>query len=123
MRSYTVAVAALALGAEPKWLDNVLSHHRVRGVPRKKQGIQRQIPPDALLTIAVARALIETLNLPIEKALSIADRLVESPLSSVELPPLVVHADVRGISSRLNERLADAVEGAARPLRGRPKTV
>ena len=122
MRSYTVVVAALALGVDVKWLDNVLSHHPVRGVPRKRQGIQRQIPPDSLLIIAVARALIETLSLPIGRALAIADRLVESPASSVDLPPLAVHADVRGISARLHEQLADAVEGAARLPRGRPKS-
>jgi hypothetical protein len=122
VRSYTVVVAALALGADTKWLDNLLSHHQVRGVPRKKQGIQRQIPPDSLLIIAVARALIETLSLPIGRALTIADRLVESPASKVELPPLAVHADVRAISARLHEQLADAVEGAARLPRGRPKS-
>lgn len=122
MRAYTVAVAALALNADAKWLDNLLSHHQVRGVARKKQGIQRQIPPDSLLVVAVARALIETLSLPIGKALTIAERLVESPVSSVEIPPLELRANVRAISARLHEQLADAVEGAARLPRGRPSS-
>lgn len=122
MRAYTVVVAALALKADVKWLDNLLSHHLVRGVPRKRQGIQRQIPPDSLLIIAVARALIETLSLPIGKALSIADVLVNSPASSVALPPLVIQADVRAIASRLHDHLADAVEGAAKLPRGRPRS-
>lgn len=122
LRAYTIAVAALALEADVKWLDNLLSHHQVRGVARKKQGIQRQIPPDSLLVIAVARVLIESLSLPIGKALEVASRLVGSPASSAELPPLLVlHADVRAIADRLQERLADAVEGAAKRPRGRPR--
>lgn len=120
LRAYTIAVAALALDADIKWLDNLLSHHPVRGVVRKRQGIQRQIPPDSLLLIAVARALIEALSLPIGKALEVADRLIDSPESGAELPLLIVRADVRAIAARLHERLADAVEGAANRPRGRP---
>jgi hypothetical protein len=121
VRSYTIVVAALALETDVKWLDNLLSHHQVRGLARKKQGIQRQIPPDSLLVIAVARVLIATISLPIGKALELADRLVESPNSTIDLSSLTVSADVRAIGTRLQERLADAVEGAARLPRGRPR--
>lgn len=120
MRAYTIGVAALALECETKWLDNLLSHHRVAGVARKKQGIQRQIPPDSLLIIAVAQALIETLAIPISKALEVALLLIQAQGTAV-LPPVSLRLDVREIAARLHDRLADAVEGAAHLRRGRPK--
>ena len=121
MRAYTIAVAALALECDTKWLDNLLSHHRVPGVARKKQGIQRQIPPDSLLIIGVARALIDSLAVPIGRALELSVQLVELQ-GSVDVPPVSLQIDVRRITSRLHDRLADAVEGAAHMPRGRPKT-
>ena len=120
MRAYTVGVAALALESDPKWLDNLLSHHHVPGVPRKRQGIQRQIPPDSLLVIAVAQSLIEALSIPIARALELAIELVESQ-GTAEAPPATLRVDVRAIATRLHERLADAVEGAANLRRGRPR--
>ena len=120
MRAYTIAVAALALECDTKWLDNLLSHHSVAGVARKKQGIQRQIPPDSLLIIAVAQSLIDTLSIPIAKALALAAQLIQAQ-GEVAIPPVSVKLDVRGIASRLHDRLADAVEGAAHMRRGRPK--
>ena len=122
MRAYTLAVAALALDADPKWLDNMLSHHRVPGVARKKQGIQRQIPPDSLLIIAVAQVLIERLSMPIARALELAGQMVRSQGAS-EIPPVTLIADLRVIAARLQDRLADAVEGAAEMRRGRPPSV
>lgn len=121
MRVYTIAVAALALEADVKWLDNLLSHHHVPGVARKKQGIQRKIPPDSLLIIAVARTLIASLQVPIGKALELAGRLIQASDSATEIPPLTLRCDVRAISTRLHERLADAVEGAGNLPRGRPR--
>lgn len=121
MRAYTIAVAALALECDIKWLDNLLSHHRVPGIARKRQGVQRQIPPDSLLVIGVARSLIDSLDVPIAKAIALSVLLVESQ-GSVDVPPVLLQIDVRRISARLHDRLADAVEGAAHLPRGRPKT-
>lgn len=121
MRAYTIAVAALALQADAKWLDNLLSHHHVPGVTRKKQGIQRKIPPDSLLIIAVARTLIDSLQIPIARALDLAGRLIHAQDSEAEVPPVTVRCDVRAIAARLHDRLADAVEGAGNLPRGRPR--
>ena len=114
-------MAALALEADVKWLDNLLSHHQVPGVARKKQGIQRKIPPDSLLIIAVARTLIALLDMPIGKALELAGRLIEAQDAGIELPPLTLQSDLRAIATRLQDRLADAVEGAGNLPRGRPR--
>ena len=120
MRAYTIAVASLALECDSKWLDNLLSHHTVAGVARKKQGIQRQIPPDSLLIIAVAQTLIEALSIPIARALELASLLIQTQGAAV-VPPISVQLDVRAIAANLHNRLADAVEGAAHMRRGRPK--
>lgn len=121
MRSYTIAVAALALEADVKWLDNLLSHHQVPGVARKRQGIQRKIPPDSLLLIAVARTLIAALHMPIGKALELAGQLIVAQDAGIEIPPLTLRSDLRAIATRLHDRLADAVEGAGNLPRGRPR--
>ena len=120
MRAYSVAVAALALEAESKWLDNLLSHHSIAGITRNRQGIQRRIPPDSLLILAIARALIVELEMPIARAIRTAHQLHESR-SAVHLgPTIVLNVDVARIARELNSRLADAVEGAAQRPRGRP---
>ena len=57
MRAYTVAASAFTLGVNTKWLDNVLSHHRVDGVFQQRQGISRRLTPAALLTLEIAARL------------------------------------------------------------------
>ena len=120
MRAYNVAVAALALQVDTKWLDNVLSHHSIAGIEKNRQGIQRQIPPDSLLLLAIAQAMIEGLELPIAQAVRIA-HLVQQAGPEIGIGPAITLAiDVTRISRELNSRLADAVEGAAQRPRGRP---
>ncbi len=120
MRSYTVAVAAFALDVDIKWLDNVLSHHNVRGVLRKRQGIQRQILPESLLILAIAGALIDALGLPIARAIEVAHSMTETGASVPVSRTISLHADLDSIAARLQDRLADAIEGAAQKRRGRP---
>lgn len=120
MRAYSVPVAALALETDSKWLDNVLSHHTVRGVERKRQGIQRKIPAHSLLILAIAQELIAELALPIRRALELADSISRSADGQTASGTVTIHADTASISARLNARLADAIEGAPDRPRGRP---
>ena len=127
MRAYTVATAALALGVPIKWLDNVLSHHRVRGVDPGKQGIQRRIPAESLVILALARAVNRSLGSPLAEALRLAESATGDPDGEVRLTPgdgqvneLRLTADVAAIRGRLEERLREAVEFGATPRRGRP---
>jgi hypothetical protein len=122
MRAYTVAVAALALDVDPKWIDNVLSHHHIRGVQRKRQGIQRQIPPESLLTLAGARHLVDAIGLPISRAIELVEEARRSSGTATASPLLHLTLDLDALTTGLNERLADAVEGAAHKPRGRPTT-
>ena len=122
MRAYTVAVAALALDVDPKWIDNVLSHHHIKGVERKRQGIQRRIPPESLLTLAGARHLVDALGLPISRAIELVEKAGTSAGRAEASPLLQIELDLTTVANEVNERLADAVEGAAYKPRGRPST-
>jgi len=119
-RAYTVATAALALGVATKWLDNILSHHRLQGVSQAKQGVARRLSFDALILLAIAIVLIRDLELPASKALMVATQLRQSQ-GTVALPGGVqIRIDIQQITTVLLERLEHAVEIAPLPRRGRP---
>jgi len=123
MRAYTVAASAFTLGVNTKWLDNVLSHHRVDGVFQQRQGISRRLTPAALLTLEIAARLGRGFAIPLRPALEIAARLIqarEEGIEAPEIPSLRIIADVDVIAGELNARLERAVEISPTPRRGRP---
>src|ERR687885_154965 len=75
-RGYTVAVASLAVGVGPKWLDNLLSHHHIDGVTRRRRGVGRTLSQGAIARIAVAAALVRELDCTAARALRLAERVV-----------------------------------------------
>src|SRR5688500_4302948 len=125
MRGYSVATAALALDVDPKWLDNLLSQHRVPGVAQSRQGVQRRVQPAALHLIATASALNRDFQIPVAAALRLAQALWAgvAPHDS-EAPSEVVQGDLtvsvnRGaLRHRMQTALAEALEIAPRPRRG-----
>ena len=78
MRGYTVRAVAVTLGVPVKWVDNVLSHHRVSGVSGGRQGVARRLSTQAVLILEIALRLINALGLPLPKALEFAARLVST---------------------------------------------
>ena len=119
-RAYTVSTAALALEVDAKWLDNILTHYRVPGVPRRKQGVARGLSNESILILGIALRLMQSFGIPMSRSIGLALKLVEGfgqynspdgPSLSVNFPALVGH---------INERLAAAVEIAPVPHRGRP---
>ncbi len=123
MRAYTVAASAFSLGVNTKWLDNVLSHHRVEGVFQRKQGISRRLTPAALLTLEIAARLGRAFAIPLGPALEIATRLIharEKGIEAPDMPSLRIIADVDVVAAELNARLERAVEMSPTPRRGRP---
>ena len=121
MRAYNVAATAVTLGVSQKWLDNVLSHHRVPGVLNEKQGIQRQVTPKGLLMLEVALMLQRSLKIPISRAVEVAGELISARGREVALESgVILRVDVDSISHRLQTRLEHALEITPIPRRGRP---
>ena len=121
MRAYTVATTAVALNVPTKWVDNTLTHHRIPGVSRSRQGVSRKLTYRAILTLElalrIARTLTSTLPRSLElAALALTDR--ETPLSLGNGLSLTI--DLGSLESELAGRLDHAVEVTPLPRRGRP---
>lgn len=119
-RAYTVGTAALALDVSTKWLDNVLSHHQVPGVVQERQGVSRKVGFEGVLRLALGLSLIEDLEVPTAIALRLADRLAEADGRHTTKIGIDICLNLPELRSRLDVRLAHAVEIAAVPRRGRP---
>ena len=123
MRAYTVATVAVALRVPPKWVDNTLSHHAIPGASKARQGIARRLAPEAVVVLAIALSLSRSLTVSAGKAISIARELfrVGGTGATYDLGDGgELRLDVAAIESRVMDRLAEAVEIAPRPRRGRP---
>jgi len=121
-RAYTVATAALALEVLPKWVDNVLSHHKVLGIRQNKQGVARHLSFDGLVILGLTILLTSDLGMPTAKALAVAEALVKTNGQHTARQGLSVHVDLASFEASLFERLESAVEMAPAPRRGRPPT-
>jgi hypothetical protein len=120
--TYTIRIAALAIDASPKWLDNLLSHHSVPGVSRGRQGLERAISLDGLLAIAVIRLATSVMGVPLGRAVELARAVVAAGDGVARLDSgIEVRFPTADIERRLRERLVEAVEAAPRPTRGRPR--
>lgn len=123
MPAYTVAATAVTLGMPTKWVDNVLSHHRIPGVTQARQGVSRRLAPQAVLALDVALRISNALGMPTARALELSERFLRQPVDtgtiemgqgvSISIAMAEVRVDVL-------ERLAHAVEVAPSPRRGRP---
>lgn len=121
MRSYSVAVSSLAIGAPHKWLDNLLSHFPLPDVGSERRGIARRIPHSALLRLALTRELHLELGLGVRDALALARELLASSEGAVSRGGhLRVTCDRRALEQSVANRLRDALESAPAPRRGRP---
>jgi hypothetical protein len=119
-RAYTVAAAALALGTSVKWLDNVLSHHRVPGVSQERQGVSRRLTVAGLLVLAMAVLLIQELGMPTPRAIALAEGLAQNEGRYSGQQGLNLTLDLTFFRVQLLEKLEAAVEIAPIPRRGRP---
>ncbi|MCR4339109.1 MAG: hypothetical protein NUW01_04380 [Gemmatimonadaceae bacterium] len=127
MRGYSVAIAALALGVESKWLDNLLSHNRVSGVTQARQGVPRRLGPGALHVIATVHRLNRELQIPVGAALRLAHALWDYTQTSDQLDAATVRTgelelrlDRAEVRARVAAAVAEALEMAPRTKRGRP---
>lgn len=118
MRAYTVATAAVTLKMPAKWVDNVLSQHRIEGVVRRRQGVARRLTARAIMTLDVALRLSRTLGASMSTSIQLAARLLEGELTAGE--GIAISIDRSSLEAELMDRLAHAVEIAPSPRRGRP---
>jgi hypothetical protein len=119
-RAYTIATAALTLGTSVKWLDNVLSHNRVSGIARERQGVSRRLTIEGLVGLALAVLLVRQLGLPTARAIAVAENLAKNEGRYIVPPGLMLTLDLSSFRADLLERLESAVEIAPIPKRGRP---
>ena len=121
MRAYTVAAAAVSLGISPKTLDNVLVRYEITGVSRARQGVSRRLTARAVMTLDLALRLSRSASIPVGAALTLAATALQQSLSNLELEKgITLSFDLELLKSSLDRRLADAVEVAPVPRRGRP---
>ena len=121
MRGYTVRAVAVTLGVPVKWVDNVLSHHRISGVSGGRQGVARRLSTHSVLTLEIALRLINAFGLPLPRALERAAHLVSARSGRLTLADEIsLLADVDVIEGQVIDSLAQAVEIAPSPRRGRP---
>lgn len=119
-RAYTVATAALAIEVPVKWVDNILSHHKVQGVTQHRQGVSRKLAIDGLLVLALTAFLTRELDASVPKAIEIAAVLARNEGRFASPGGFTLLLDLSTFQATLLERLENAVEIAPAPRRGRP---
>jgi len=122
MRLYNVAVTSVAIEAPEKWTDNLIAHYELPGVQSRARGVARGISWPALVHIALIRELHTRIGCSVRDAVSFAGALLGSPDGMlVASTHLALAFDRMRFEHDLRRHLADALESAPRPRRGRPR--
>jgi hypothetical protein len=121
LRHYHVDVARFAAKADPKWVDNLLSHFDVPGVERARQGLSRRISADGIYHIALVRILNRDLGISTSAAVSLATRLLSIDGPRLALADgLDLQLDIVRLRHEIDAAIAEGVESLAPARRGRP---
>ena len=121
MRLYSVAMASLAIDAPVKGTANLIAHHAILEVRSKTRGVPRGISWTGLVRIALIRELHLALGCGVQEAVALADQLLRAPDRAVIVGRWsTLGFDRRALEEDLQRRLAEALESAPRPRRGRP---
>lgn len=122
-RAYTVAAVAAALRVSQKWLDNVLSHHRVPGVVQGTQGVSRRLTPQAVVQLEVALRISRSVGSTLGSAMVLAAELLRGGSASYTLElqgSVQLSVDIDAVTQSVYSRMAEAVEVTPVRRRGRP---
>jgi hypothetical protein len=120
-RSYHVDIAHYAADADAKWVDNLLSHHRVPGVDAGGRGAARRLTVIGIYHIALTRRLHVALDMAVAAAVAMARELLEGDASSVAVAAGVeIRFDRRIFTREIDALVAEAVEVIQPVRRGRP---
>ena len=138
-RVYDIAVAALAIGVERKWLDNLTAQHSIPGTEHVARGVARRLSMRTLLTAAIVRDLNRGLGVPVARAVEVATVMLEGePAAETAVPPgpddsppasrpvltvaesVTLTIDVGRLEREIERRLLEAMETVVPRRRGRP---
>jgi hypothetical protein len=120
-RVYHVEIARHAADADPKWVDNLLSHFSVPGVENARQGVARRVTLSGVYHIALIRRLNRELGLSVSSAVALASRLLASDAARASVAPgPELHIDRSAFERDVDRRVSESVESSSRPRRGRP---
>ena len=121
MRLYSVAVTSLVVGAPVKWTDNVISQFRLPEVRSRRRGVARGVSWAGVVRIALVRALHLELGCGVREAVALSGALLSGARGGLSVGThLVLGFDREGLERDLQQRLAETLESAPRPRRGRP---
>ena len=124
--TYSVRLVALTLECDPKWVDNLLSHHSLPGVDQSGQGVERRVSDEGLVLIEATRILSTELGLPLAKAVAVvseAARQRGDPQAAVVMNSGVsLSLPLAALEARIRIRLVDAIDAVGRIRRGRPRS-
>lgn len=121
MRLYSVAVTSLAVGAPIKWTDNLIAHHDLPEVRSQRRGVARGVSWAGLVRIALIRTIHLELGCGVREAVMLSGALLRSANGGLTVGPrLMLAVDREGLERDVRQRLAEALESAPRPRRGRP---
>ena len=121
MRLYSIAVASFAIGAPTKWIDNLIAHHEIPDVRSRTRGVARGISWTGLVRIALIRELHLGVGCGVREAVALSGRLLGAASGQVMVGRWsTLGVERRALEEDLQRRLAEALESAPRPRRGRP---
>ena len=143
-RVYDIAVAALALDVDRKWLDNLTSQHTIPGTDHFARGVARRLSMRTLVTAALVRDLSRELGVPVARGVEVALGFVngEQPaagtsaagaeVEAASRPPervavvrrigsrITLAIDIAQLEREIEGRLLTAMETVVPRRRGRP---
>ena len=121
MRSYTIAIAALAIGAPHRWMDNILSQFTIPDVISVRRGVARKLSYAAIVRLAIVRQLHTELGIGTGDAVRLTAKMLYSETAGVlESGHLTLSVNWAEVERTENARLADALESHPNRRRGRP---
>ena len=134
-RAYDIAVAAVAIGVERKWLDNLTAQHSIPGTEHVARGVARRLSMRTLLTAAIVRDLNVGLGVPVARGVQVAESVLGGdPAAKPEqeggsASPRALHViseavslvlDVAKLQTAIERQLVVAMETVVPRRRGRP---
>ena len=120
MPSYHIDVACFVADVERKWIDNFLTRVGVAGAESAGHGVVRRLTIGAVRQIALTRLIVQELGLSMERAASLAGKLIAGGGKVRQASGLTIQIDLAAFETDVDRRLAEGVEAVVLARRGRP---